>query len=120
MGYALISHPDSLARHGPERHFELRSGCLQPMENRRVVHLDEEAWIEAALDLLVSGTADSVGIEPLAKQLGVTKGSFYWHFRDRAALLSGMLRQWQQRATTGIIARLENTVASPAEKLRLL
>ena len=60
------------------------------MESKRSEYLDEETWIEGALDLLVSGSIDTVRIEPLAKKLGVTKGSFYWHFTDRAALLEAL------------------------------
>src|SRR5882762_3011292 len=82
--------------------------------------LDESAWIQAAFDLLVSGSIDSVGVEPLAKQLGVTKGSFYWHFKDRAALLAALLRTWKQRATLSIIERLEHSHISPIERLKHL
>jgi glycosyltransferase involved in cell wall biosynthesis len=38
-------------------------------------------------------------VEPLAKDLGVTKGSFYWHFRDRADLLEAMLEEWRRRVS---------------------
>jgi AcrR family transcriptional regulator len=83
-------------------------------------NLDEGAWVDAALDLLVRGSVDSVGIEPLAKILGVTKGSFYWHFKDRSALLRAMLRRWQQQATLSVIERLDHSQKTPAERLRQL
>lgn len=86
--------------------------------NSRLERLDENAWIEAAMDLLVSGSVDSIGVEPLAKHLGVTKGSFYWHFKDRAALLQAVLRTWQQRATLAIIDRVEHSNKGPKERLR--
>ena len=46
-------------------------------------------------------------VEPLAKFLGVTKGSFYWHFNDRAALHTAMLATWSEAATRDIIRRVE-------------
>jgi len=86
----------------------------------RTDRLDANAWIDAALDILTSADIDSVGIEPLAKLLGVTKGSFYWHFKDRAALLQAMLRKWQQRATLEVIERVEHSHKPPLERVRQL
>ena len=80
--------------------------------------LDENAWVEAALVLLAEGSIHKVGVEPLAKQLGVTKGSFYWHFKDRAALHDGMLRAWKRRATLAIIERLEHGAVSTVDRLQ--
>jgi AcrR family transcriptional regulator len=56
--------------------------------------LDAGAWIAAALDALAADGIDAVRVEPLAKALHVTKGSFYWHFADRRALVDAMLAQW--------------------------
>lgn len=85
------------------------------------VHLDRAAWIDTALHVLAKRGIDGVRIEVLAKQLEVTKGSFYWHFKDRAALLEEMLQEWRRRATLGIIERLERTDEAPLKRmLRLL
>src|SRR5262245_4344760 len=52
-------------------------------------------WLrEARLALLKSGP-DGVRVEPLARALGVTKGSFYWHFKDRGELMETLLREWE-------------------------
>ena len=51
------------------------------------MRLEAAAWEEAALAALETQGVAGVAIEPLARALGVTKGSFYWHFVDRAALL---------------------------------
>lgn len=98
----------------------LSSSGYGGMASKRSEYLDEEAWIEGALDLLVSGSIDTVGVEPLAHKLGVTKGSFYWHFTDRAALLKAILRRWQERATMSVIDRLEHGENSARERLRKL
>lgn len=56
--------------------------------------LDAAAWVAAALDVLATEGIDAVRVEPIAKALKVTKGSFYWHFADRRALIDAMLAQW--------------------------
>jgi AcrR family transcriptional regulator len=56
--------------------------------------LDATAWITAALDVLATDGIDAVRVEPIAKALQVTKGSFYWHFADRRALIDAMLSRW--------------------------
>jgi AcrR family transcriptional regulator len=90
------------------------------MAKRRTEYLDETSWVDEAFEVLSDKGVDDVGIESLAKRLGVTKGSFYWHFKDRAALLTAVLRRWQQRATLSIIERLEHSGMSTAERLRKL
>jgi AcrR family transcriptional regulator len=66
-------------------------------------------WAEAALDALARGGIAAVAIEPLAKSLGTTKGSFYWHFTDRNALLAATLELWERRDTDQVIANLDET-----------
>ncbi len=66
-------------------------------------------WTEAALDALARGGLVAVAVEPLAKALGTTKGSFYWHFADRNALLAATLELWEQRDTVRVIANLGDT-----------
>ena len=66
-----------------------------------------EDWIAAGWRALVRGGPAAVRIEALARDLGVTKGSFYGYFTDRAALLAAMLAQWRERAGGALIARVE-------------
>lgn len=84
------------------------------------VRLDRADWTEAALDQLATGGVDGVRVELLAKRLGVTKGSFYWHFKDRDALLQEMLNHWRRKATLALIERLDRTEISPEIRLRKL
>ena len=58
--------------------------------------LSREEWIVAAIEALRSGGIDAVRIEVLARQLGVSRGSFYWHFEDRAELLATILARWEE------------------------
>ena len=78
--------------------------------------LDADSWIAAALEMLEAHGIDGVRVELLARNLGVTKGSFYWHFKDRDALHVAMLDSWRRRATLSLIERLDRALA-PKERL---
>lgn len=82
--------------------------------------LDATAWIEAAFDALAEGGIDAVRVDPLARRLGVTRGSFYWHFADRAALHQAMLKQWRERASYQIVNRIERSAEASGERLKRL
>jgi AcrR family transcriptional regulator len=82
--------------------------------------LDRQAWVEAALDAIAEGGLAAVAVVPLAKQLGVTKGSFYWHFANREALVEAALAEWEQSHTAAVIAEIEATSDDPVQQLRLL
>ncbi len=81
--------------------------------------LSRADWLSAALAMLVESGVTAVRVEPLALRLGVTKGSFYWHFRDRAALLSALLDWWEAECTAKLIEEISD-VPSPAVRLRTL
>jgi AcrR family transcriptional regulator len=87
---------------------------------RQTPRLDASSWVDCALEVLTERGIDGVRVEVLAKRLGVTKGSFYWHFDDRRALLAAMLQTWRKRATLGIIERLESTHEPAARRLSRL
>lgn len=70
-------------------------------------NLSAESWASAALDAMAAGGVDAVAVEPLARRLNVTKGSFYWHFQNREALLKAALDLWEQRETVDIIQGLD-------------
>ncbi len=69
---------------------------------------------------MARGGIDHVRVEPLAKELDVTKGSFYWHFTDRTALLDAMLQEWAEVATEAVIGQAEEAGAEPEARLRRL
>src|SRR3954469_23798997 len=76
------------------------------------------AWIDAGLRALAAGGPDAVRIEPLAKALGVTRGGFYWHFKDRAALLDEILATWERRSTDEVLERVEREGGDARAKVR--
>lgn len=75
-------------------------------------------WIEAGLKALAAGGPDAVRVDQLAKALGVTRGGFYWHFKDRAALLEALLDTWERRTTDEVLERVEAEGGDPREKVR--
>lgn len=75
------------------------------------------AWIEAALQALSSGGPDAIRVEALAASLGVSKGGFYWHFKDRRALLDEMLDSWEKSMVEDVIAQVESEPVEPRAKL---
>jgi len=79
-----------------------------------------DAWIEAALQALASGGPESIRVEALATQLGVSKGGFYWHFKDRAALIEEMLDSWERSVVTDVIAEVESDPGESRDKLQHL
>jgi len=56
--------------------------------------LAADDWVRAALAAILEGGIEAVAVEPLARRLGVTKGSFYWHFSSRDALLGAAIERW--------------------------
>jgi AcrR family transcriptional regulator len=65
-------------------------------------------WTAAALDALATGGIAAVAVEPLAARLGATKGSFYWHFSGRDALLEAALQRWERTDTEDVITGVES------------
>jgi AcrR family transcriptional regulator len=81
--------------------------------------LTAQDWAEAALAAIAEGGLAAVSVEPLAAGLGATKGSFYWHFSTRDALLTAAVELWERRNTDAVIAGVE-TDAEPAQRLEVL
>jgi AcrR family transcriptional regulator len=59
--------------------------------------LSRDDWLDAAFMAVVEGGFDSARVLVLAQRLGVTRGSFYWHFADHAELVTALLQRWQNR-----------------------
>ncbi len=82
--------------------------------------LTPEDWADAALAAIAEGGLAAVAVEPLAARLGTTKGSFYWHFANREALLQAALARWEEQTTTAVIDEINRVPDSASAKLRLL
>lgn len=82
--------------------------------------LGKKQWIDFGLKTLATQGIEAVRVEWLAKELQVTKGSFYWHFKNRNALLEEMLYAWQAYATNDIITNVETRGGDATERIRNL
>ncbi|MDP9815733.1 TetR/AcrR family transcriptional regulator [Spirilliplanes yamanashiensis] len=89
------------------------------MNRHQAGRLSADDWAAAALDAIGRGGLAAVAVEPLAALLGATKGSFYWHFPNRDALVTAALRRWEARHTEAVI-RLVEAEPDPLRRLRLL
>ncbi|MGQ0841044.1 TetR/AcrR family transcriptional regulator [Actinokineospora sp.] len=76
-------------------------------------------WTALALAALAEGGVAAVAVEPLAARVGATKGSVYWHFPSRDALLAATLDRWECEHTENVI-RAADQGATATERLRLL
>lgn len=70
--------------------------------SEQAVRLTREDWVEAAVQIFAEKGIDAVRIEPLAQGLNVTKGSFYWHFKNREALHQAIIDHWAERCVQAL------------------
>lgn len=76
-----------------------------------------DIWLQAAYELLLDSGVDAVKVMPLAKRLGLSRTSFYWHFKDREALLDAVVNCWENKNTGNLIARVEAYAESISEAM---
>jgi AcrR family transcriptional regulator len=88
------------------------------MASRRT--LTKDHWIDAATEVMVDSSVEHVRIETLARDLDVSRGSFYWHFQNRDELLNGVLEKWTQYATLGVHERLYQREPLASRRLLLV
>lgn len=82
--------------------------------------LAPEDWIRAGFRALSGGGPQAVRAEAIARDLKVSKGSFYWHFKDLPAFKRAMLDHWQGQATDGVIASVQAAGEGARERLNAL
>jgi AcrR family transcriptional regulator len=94
------------------------AGMLQAAVDNKFerTRLSAADWEQAALDVIAEQGVAAVTVESLARQLGVTKGSFYWHFPTREALLKAALERWESQDVDNVFAQVE-PIADPRARL---
>ena len=83
-------------------------------------NLSPTDWIKASFRALTSGGPQAIRAESIARALNVSKGSFYWHFKDVPALKQAMLDHWAKTATQDIIDLVEAEAKDSKSRLHLL
>jgi AcrR family transcriptional regulator len=79
--------------------------------------LSADDWEREALVLIAAKGVQGLAVEPLARRMGITKGSFYWHFSNRDALLRQTLARWEEHDSRNVAMAL-GSVDQPRERLR--
>jgi AcrR family transcriptional regulator len=79
--------------------------------------LRPDDWVNAGLRALARAGFTALKADSLAKTLGVSRGSFYWHFSDVSAFHAAVLRRWREVALENVVAELEGT---PGDRLQEL
>lgn len=74
-------------------------------------------WEQQALVLIAEQGIRSVAVESLARRIGVTKGSFYWHFANRDALIEQSLLRWEKHDKANLLKSM-SAISDPRERLR--
>jgi len=82
--------------------------------------LSRDNWLQAALETMRSAGVDGVKVAPLASRLGVTTGSFYWHFKNRRELLEAVLDFWERAMTDLPIEEGKRFEGSPEDRILFL
>jgi AcrR family transcriptional regulator len=88
--------------------------------DKPVKTLTRENWIDFALQRLTEEGIDKVTITGLARELSVTKGSFYWHFKDRDDLLQAMLVRWEETGSKLVFGEVERVGGDAVRRLKHL
>lgn len=91
-----------------------RMATLLADQPRGRLSLDD--WLEAARNAFISGGIGSVKVEPLAASLGVTAGSFYWHFENRESLYAKLLNDWETVNSAAMVRAAELKPATAEER----
>jgi AcrR family transcriptional regulator len=87
------------------------------MEQEIGSKLGRQNWLAIGIQTLVEKGIEAVRIDPLARLLNVTRGSFYWHFKNRDELLAEILQEWEARNTQSVIEQIEGLNSTPSNKL---
>jgi AcrR family transcriptional regulator len=77
------------------------------MVGRMTDQLSAADWLDQGLKTLAESGFTALKAEPLARAMGISRGSFYWHFADIGAFHAAILKQWREIAAEQIIAGVE-------------
>ena len=88
--------------------------------NSTARNLSREVWLEKALDVVSRAGGAKLRIDNLVKEVGVTKGSFYWHFKNRDDFVRSLIDYWHEHYTLTVSDYLDDFEGSAEDKLRKL
>jgi AcrR family transcriptional regulator len=89
---------------------------MKPLMRNDKATLTAADWEREALELIAERGVQALAIEPLARRMGITKGSFYWHFSGRESLLEQALHRWEEHDSRNLNKSL-GEIDDPRERL---
>ncbi|HET6565863.1 MAG TPA: TetR/AcrR family transcriptional regulator [Xanthomonadales bacterium] len=92
---------------------KMASSLLDKSERSTLCAAD---WERAALELIAEKGVQALAVEPLARRMGITKGSFYWHFSGRESLLEQALQRWEEHDSRNLAKSL-GEISNPRDRL---
>jgi AcrR family transcriptional regulator len=87
------------------------------MVHSNTKRLSRDDWMRGALEVIKTAGVEGAKIVPLAERLGVTSGSFYWHFKDRRELHEALLDYWEREMTDTAIEAAKRFEGPPKERI---
>lgn len=87
-----------------------------PRERR----LSREMWLAEALQVLTRSGNAKLRVDTIARALGVTKGSFYWHFKDREDFVASIIDYWDTRFTRPVVETVSTSTGDARQRLWVL
>ena len=92
------------------------------MSKKKIVErrLNREKWLEESLIVLADAGNEMLTIEVLCERLGMSRGSFYWHFKDRQDFLIAIIEYWEQQSTIALRDYMLSLDCGPEERLQKL
>lgn len=79
--------------------------------------LDRDEWLTCALDALANEGGSVLTIDALTQRLGVSRGSFYWHFKDRGDFIRQLVEYWSVVFTESVSREVSRVAGSATERL---
>jgi AcrR family transcriptional regulator len=89
-------------------------------KGQRRVQADATMWVDAGLEILRAESIEHVKVEKLASRLGISKGSFYWHFKNKAELHAAILERWESKSLERAVSAIEKRTNKAADRLKSL
>lgn len=89
-------------------------------KGRGRTRIDATGWVDAGLEILRTESIEHVKVERLAARLGISKGSFYWHFKNKADLHAAILQRWKENSLIEVVEALQKPSVSAPERLKRL
>jgi len=82
--------------------------------------LTREQWLAHSLDILSEGGPGELRIDNITHKMNVTKGSFYWHFKNRADYIESLAKYWDHWSNDAVVKRVSTMKADPIAKMKIL